>query len=143
MFTGIALYLTDKPRAAPRLRRWRRRRGCRPNERGRTLKPAAADQPRRFQPEQKRYLEGFVAGRADCKGGERLCASGSAWQLAGCAARAERTRMLRTSRRMARVSRAGKKLSDPEKFKREEHPFDAYTRLKEQARKVEQAAQAA
>ena len=33
-----------------------------------------------------------------------------------------------------RFLREGKKLSDPEKFKREQHPFDAYERLKEQAR---------
>ncbi len=32
-----------------------------------------------------------------------------------------------------RVIAAGKKLADQEKFKREEHPFDAYARLKDQA----------
>ena len=32
-----------------------------------------------------------------------------------------------------RVIAAGKKLADQEKFKREQHPFDAYPRLKEQA----------
>ncbi len=32
-----------------------------------------------------------------------------------------------------RVLAAGGKLSDPEKFKREQHPFDAYERLKAQA----------
>ncbi len=35
------------------------------------------------------------------------------------------------------VLAAGKKLSDQEKFKREQHPFDAYARLKEQAAKNE------
>ena len=33
-----------------------------------------------------------------------------------------------------RFLKDGKKLSDPEKFKREQHPFDAYERLKAQAR---------
>ena len=32
-----------------------------------------------------------------------------------------------------KVIASGKKLADQEKFKREEHPFDAYPRLKEQA----------
>ena len=36
-----------------------------------------------------------------------------------------------------RVLAAGGKLSDPEKFKREQHPFDTYERLKEQAAKGE------
>ena len=36
-----------------------------------------------------------------------------------------------------RVLKAGGKLSDPEKFKRDEHPFDAYERLKDQAAKNE------
>ena len=41
--------------------------------------------------------------------------------------------MPRTSRRRTSVIASGKKLADQEKFKREEHPFDAYPRLKEQA----------
>ena len=36
-----------------------------------------------------------------------------------------------------RVTAAGGKLADQEKFKREQHPFDAYDRLKEQAEKNE------
>ena len=38
-----------------------------------------------------------------------------------------------TSRAQDRVVAAGGKLADQEKFKREQHPFDAYERLKEQA----------
>jgi ferredoxin-nitrite reductase len=34
---------------------------------------------------------------------------------------------------MARFEAEGKKLSDPEKWKREQHPFDAYARLEDQA----------
>jgi len=41
--------------------------------------------------------------------------------------------MLRTSRRRTRSSLQAKKLVDQEKFKREQHPFDAYPRLKQQA----------
>ena len=37
----------------------------------------------------------------------------------------------------AATEAAGKKLSDPEKWKREEHPFDAYARLKDQAEHAE------
>ena len=36
-----------------------------------------------------------------------------------------------------RVIKAGGKLSDPEKFKRELHPFDGYEKLKDQAAKNE------
>ena len=39
----------------------------------------------------------------------------------------------RISRRRTSVTASGKKLADQEKFKREEHPFDAYPRLKQQA----------
>ena len=35
----------------------------------------------------------------------------------------------------SRVLASGGKLSDPEKFKREQHPFDTYERLKEHAAK--------
>ena len=37
----------------------------------------------------------------------------------------------------AKTEAAGKKLCDPEKWKREEHPFDAYARLNDQAAKAE------
>ncbi|MGC2123440.1 MAG: NirA family protein, partial [Xanthobacteraceae bacterium] len=37
----------------------------------------------------------------------------------------------------SRVLASGRKLSDPEKFKREQHPFDTYERLKEHASKGE------
>ena len=45
--------------------------------------------------------------------------------------------MPRRFARRTRAIKAGGKLSDPEKFKREQHPFDAYERLKEQAAKNE------
>ncbi len=76
-----------------------------------------------FHPEQKRYLEGFVAGLqiAKTRGGT----AGAVSDYSGPDAAALRAQ--------DRVLQSGGKLSDPEKFKRELHPFDAYGRLKEQA----------
>jgi ferredoxin-nitrite reductase len=82
-----------------------------------------------FTPEQKRYLEGFVSGL-------------SAWRTqraAGVSGAALPTKAEPTGPDAAHVKAqdavlaAGKKLSDQEKFKREQHPFDAYSRLKGQA----------
>ena len=61
MFTGLALYLTHKPRAAAPAHADGADAGA-----GRMsevdFKPAAASPTGDFEPEQKRYLEGFVAG---------------------------------------------------------------------------------
>ena len=51
------------------------------------------------------------------------------------ASRPGRTRSI--SRRRIASTAAGGKLAEQEKFKREQHPFDAYDRLKEQAEKNE------
>jgi ferredoxin-nitrite reductase len=82
-----------------------------------------------FTPEQKRYLEGFTAG---------LQIARSARGAGGLAAAAEPTgpdaaHLIAQDRTL----KAGGKLSDQEKFKRERHPFDAYERLKDQAAKNE------
>src|SRR6478609_8125814 len=81
-----------------------------------------------FSPEQKRYLEGFVSGlnaaratRGALPGGRAEPAGPDAIHL----------------KAQDRVTAAGGKLADQEKFKREQHPFDAYDRLKEQAEKNE------
>ncbi len=94
------------------------------------LKPTAADQSGDFSSEQKRYLEGFVAGVQIAKAAKSVAgvppASGAAApapEPAGPEAAALKAQN--------RVLAAGKKLSDQEKFKREEHPFDSYERLKE------------
>jgi len=78
-----------------------------------------------FTTEQKRYLEGFTAG---------LQIARSARGAAGAPVAAEPTGP-DAAHIMAqdRVLNAGGKLSDQEKFKREQHPFDAYGRLKQQA----------
>lgn len=77
-----------------------------------------------FTLEQKRYLEGFVSGitaaratRAKPGGGAEVVKGPDAEHFAAQDA----------------VLAEGKKLSDQEKFKREDHPFDVYGRFKEQA----------
>jgi len=76
-----------------------------------------------FSPDQKRYLEGFVSGLS--------------------ASRVARTNAPAKSEPVGpdaihlkaqdRTIAAGGKLNDQEKFKRDEHPFDAYPRLVKQA----------
>src|SRR6266699_2815691 len=58
-----------------------------------------------FSPDQKRYLEGFVSG----------------------------LNAARATRGVLPGAKGGGKLAEQEKFKREQHPFDAYHRLKAQA----------
>jgi ferredoxin-nitrite reductase len=82
-----------------------------------------------FSDEQKRYLEGFMSGL-------QVGRVGRALGPAPAVANAEPEPIGPDAagfKAQERVLRDGKKLSDPEKFKREQHPFDAYERLKEQA----------
>jgi ferredoxin-nitrite reductase len=79
-----------------------------------------------FTDEQKRYLEGFAAGVQIMRGGRGL---------GGKTVNAEPTGPDAAHiKAQDKVLASGKKLADQEKFKREEHPFDAYARLREQAR---------
>ena len=87
-----------------------------------------------FEPEQKRYLEGFVAGlqiakNARAADGAAAPANAAAAEPVGPDAAALRAQ--------DHVIKAGGKLSDPEKFKRELHPFDGYEKLKDQASRNE------
>jgi ferredoxin-nitrite reductase len=83
-----------------------------------------------FAPEQKRYLEGFVAGVQIAKAAKGVAGDAPAMpEPAGPDAAALKAQ--------ARVLASGGKLSDPERFKREGHPFDGYARLKAQAAKGE------
>ena len=85
-----------------------------------------------FNPEQKRYLEGFVAGAQIARAAKGL--SGGA----GAPPTLEPTGPDAAGRKAQdRVLAAGGKLSDQEKFKREQHPFDTYERLKDHAAKGE------
>ena len=80
-----------------------------------------------FTDEQKRYLEGFAAGLQVLKSGRGL---GGAPAKASTEPSGPEAAHIKAQ---DKVVASGKKLADQEKFKREEHPFDAYPRLKQQA----------
>ena len=76
-----------------------------------------------FSPDQKRYLEGFVSG---------LSASRVARTNAPAKSEPVGPDAIHLKAQDRTVA-AGGKLNDQEKFKRDEHPFDAYPRLVKQA----------
>jgi ferredoxin-nitrite reductase len=82
-----------------------------------------------FSPDQKRYLEGFVSGLNAARATRGVLAPGAKGEPTGPDAIHFKAQ--------DRVTAGGGKLSDQEKFKREQHPFDAYDKLKEQAEKNE------
>src|SRR6059058_3384329 len=88
-----------------------------------------------LNPEQKRYLEGFMSGLQIARAARAVPAStdGTAGRTAGAAASESVGPDADHLRAQERFLKEGKKLSDPEKFKRELHPFDGYARLKAQA----------
>lgn len=84
-----------------------------------------------FTDEQKRYLEGFVSGMQSSRVAAGLKPLGA---LSGGSNAAEPAGPDAAHlKAMSRFEAAGKKLSNEEKAKRDEHPFDAYTRLKREA----------
>ena len=83
-----------------------------------------------FNPEQKRYLEGFVAGLQIAKAARESAGASAA---AGAKTAEPSGPDAAHLRAQDRVLAAGGKLSEQEKFKRELHPFDGYERLKAQA----------
>ena len=84
-----------------------------------------------FSDEQKRYLEGFMSGLQVARVGRNLGVAGGGQANANAEPTGPDAAHIRAQ---DKVLASGKKLADQEKFKREEHPFDAYERLKEQAR---------
>jgi ferredoxin-nitrite reductase len=82
-----------------------------------------------FESEQKRYLEGFVAGLQIAKAAKSVAGASTAAPAIPEPVGPDAASL----RAQNRVLAGGGKLSDPEKFKREQHPFDAYERLKAQA----------
>ena len=78
-----------------------------------------------FTPEQKRYLEGFVSGLGAARAGRGNAKPEPVGPDAP------------HIKAQDRAIAAGGKLSEQEKFKREQHPFDAYLRLKDQASRNE------
>jgi ferredoxin-nitrite reductase len=85
-----------------------------------------------FTSDQKRYLEGFLSGLQIARAGPRLAPTAPT-NKDGLDASQPIGPDAPHLRAQDRVLAAGKKLSDPEKFKRELHPFDGYARLKRQA----------
>jgi ferredoxin-nitrite reductase len=77
-----------------------------------------------FTPEQKRYLEGFMSGVQVARAGKP---AGVPAESVPSGPDAEHTAA------QNRTTAAGGKLADQEKWKRDEHPFDAYARLRDEA----------
>ncbi|RTM03249.1 MAG: NirA family protein, partial [Bradyrhizobiaceae bacterium] len=82
-----------------------------------------------FTDEQKRYLEGFTTGLQISRVGRGL-GGGSAGKANAEPVGPDAVHI----KAQDKVIASGKKLADQEKFKRDEHPFDAYPRLRQQAR---------
>jgi hypothetical protein len=79
-----------------------------------------------FSNDQKRYLEGFATGVTAARAARGSLPADGAAQLSGPDAVHIKAQ--------DRVVTSGKKLTDQEKWKREQHPFDGYARLKQQAK---------
>jgi ferredoxin-nitrite reductase len=99
------------------------------------LKEVAAGQVGDFDPEQKRYLEGFVAGVQIAKAAKSV--AGATVSPAAIAPPEPTGPDAAGLKAQNRALASGGKLSDQEKFKREEHPFDTYERLKAHAARNE------
>ena len=84
-----------------------------------------------FTPDQKRYLEGFVSGLTAAR-----ASRGGNGGHPGASAEPSGPDAIHLAAQDRTIA-AGGKLNDQEKFKREQHPFDAYERLKQQADKNE------
>ena len=80
-----------------------------------------------FSSEQKRYLEGFVSGLQIARAGRGLGGAPRAPAAAPTGPDAEHIAA------QDRTTAAGGKLNEQERWKREQHPFDAYSRLEAQA----------
>jgi ferredoxin-nitrite reductase len=95
------------------------------------LKLLGAGKSDDFEPEQKRYLEGLLAGVQIARAAKSVAKA----SLPG--APVETSEPIGPDaaalKAQNRVLAAGGKLSDQERFKREQHPFDTYQRLKEYA----------
>lgn len=83
-----------------------------------------------FNDEQRRYLEGFVSGVQAGRTAQGLKPLGG---VAGGGASAPSGPDAPHLAAMARIEATGKKLVNEEKAKRDEHPLDAYPRLKSEA----------
>jgi len=84
-----------------------------------------------FSDEQKRYLEGFMTGVKVGRVGRNVAGAAAAGGTVSAEPTGPEAAHIKAQ---DKVTASGKKLVDQEKFKREEHPFDAYERLKDQAK---------
>jgi ferredoxin-nitrite reductase len=82
-----------------------------------------------FTDEQRRYLEGFVAGVQARRTSQGLQPPGAGGGSPATPAGPDKDHLAA----MARFEAEGRKLSNEEKAKRDEHPFDAYARLKSES----------
>jgi len=82
-----------------------------------------------FTDEQRRYLEGFSAGVRIMRSGRGLGGGTPASNAANAEPTGPDAAHIKAQDKLLA---SGKKLTDQEKFKREEHPFDAYPRLRQQ-----------
>jgi len=89
-----------------------------------------------FTSDQKRYLEGFLSGLQIARAAPKAAAPPGVPDAVSVAAEPIGPDAPHL-RAQDRVLASGKKLSDPEKLKRELHPFDGYEKLKSQAGKNE------
>ncbi len=85
-----------------------------------------------FSAEQKRFLEGFTSGLQIARAARSVIVPDAAAPTASAAAPSGPDAEHLAA--MARAEAEGKKLADQEKWKRAEHPFDAYDRMKTRAR---------
>ena len=137
IFTGLAIYITHKPRkAAGAADHADAGAGGMTTEAAAISSWRARRQPATSSPNRSaiwRALPPVCRSRKTAKG-----LAGSAAGLAGAAAAPAPEPVgpdAAALKAQDRVLKAGGKLSDPEKFKREQHPFDTYERLKEHAAK--------
>jgi ferredoxin-nitrite reductase len=93
--------------------------------------------PGDLEPEQKRYLEGFMAGLQIAKTARPANGAANGVSAANGTVSEPTGPDAAALSAQDRVLKAGGKLSDPEKFKRELNPLDGYEKLKEQAAKNE------
>src|SRR5262245_12129039 len=84
---------------------------------------------RDFSDEQKRYLEGFVSGLEASRAATGLKSLAGGAPSAPTPSGPDAAHLTA----MARFEAEGRKLSSEEKAKRDEHPFDAYARLKRES----------
>jgi len=89
--------------------------------------PTATD----FSDEQKRYLEGFMSGLQVARVGRNVGLAGAGASAANAEPTGPDAAHIKAQ---DKFTASGKKLADQEKFKREQHPFEAYERLRDQAK---------